>query len=235
MLKKVKNTYFFKETFTDLMNIKGEDQMLIITDISYSYKDETILQNVSQVFDAGKIHTIIGQSGVGKSTFLSLISGLEFLQSGSIEFQGQSMTNLVSYRRQISYIFQSLNLIPYLSPLENITIATNIHKVKNPQSPSSYLNKVGICGDIQHKKCHQLSGGQQQRVAIARALALDSDLIIADEPTGSLDLANSENVMTIFKDLRDAGKCIIIVSHDLTFKEISDYVYTIKNGRLTLL
>ena len=82
MLKKVKNTYFFKETFTDLMNTKGEDQMLKITDISYSYKDETILQNVSQVFDAGKIHTIIGQSGVGKSTFLSLISGLEFLQSG---------------------------------------------------------------------------------------------------------------------------------------------------------
>lgn len=69
MLKKVKNTYFFKETFKDLMNTKGEDQMLKITDISYSYKDETILQNVSQVFDAGKIHTIIGQSGVGKSTF----------------------------------------------------------------------------------------------------------------------------------------------------------------------
>lgn len=137
MLKKVKNTYFFKETFTDLMNTKGEDQMLKITDISYSYKDETILQNVSQVFDAGKIHTIIGQSGVGKSTFLSLISGLEFLQSGSIEFKGQSMTNLVSYRRQISYIFQSLNLIPYLSPLENITIATNIHKVKTLSLPAA--------------------------------------------------------------------------------------------------
>lgn len=212
--------------------------MLKITDISYSYKDETILRNVNQVFDSGKIHTIIGQSGVGKSTFLSLISGLEFLQSGSVEFNGKPMTDLVSYRRQVSYIFQSLNLIPYLSPLENITIATNIHKVKknqSHQSPSSYLNKVGICGDMQSKKCHQLSGGQQQRVAIARALALDSDLIIADEPTGSLDLANSENVMSIFKDLRDAGKCIIIVSHDLTFKEISDCVYTIKNGGLTLL
>lgn len=72
-------------------------------------------------------------------------------------------------------------------------------------------------------------------MAIAQALALDFDLIIADEPTGSLDLANSENVMSIFEELRDAGKCIIIVSHDLTFKEISDCVYTIKNGQLTLL
>ncbi|OTO08370.1 hypothetical protein A5882_003842 [Enterococcus sp. 4E1_DIV0656] len=84
------------------------------------------------------------------------------------------------------------------------------------------------------KKCHKLSG-EQQRVAIARSLALDSDLIIADEPTGSLDLANSENVISIFEELQDAGKCIIFVSHDLTFKEISDCVYTIKNRLLTLL
>lgn len=226
---------FIQEKFMDFINTKGEDLMLKITDISYSYKNEPILENVTQVFDSGKLHTIIGQSGVGKSTFLSLISGLEFLQHGTVEFKGQPMTDLVQYRRKVSYIFQSLNLIPYLSPLENITIATNIHKVKSTQSPSKYLNKVGICGDMQLKKCHQLSGGQQQRVAIARALALNSDLIIADEPTGSLDLANSENVMSIFEELRDAGKCIIIVSHDLTFKKISDCVYTIKNGQLTLL
>lgn len=206
--------------------------MLKVTNISYSYQNEAVLKGINQTFEAGKIYTILGKSGVGKSTFLSLISGLEFLQEGEIEFKGETVANLAHYRRNISYIFQSLNLVQYLTPIENITIATDIHKVVLSESPSEYLNKLGICGDIQQKKCHQLSGGQQQRVAIARALALDADLIIADEPTGSLDTVNSKNVMRIFKEFRDQGKCIIIVSHDHFFEKTSDVAFTINDGEL---
>ncbi|MEC5317149.1 ATP-binding cassette domain-containing protein [Enterococcus casseliflavus] len=206
--------------------------MLEVRNLSFSYQNELILENITQEFHSGMIHTILGQSGVGKSTFLSLISGLEFLQDGNIYFEDEEISNLVNYRKKISYIFQNFNLIPFSSPIDNLKIALEIHKVTNSHSPNTYLDRLGIVGELQSKKCSQLSGGQQQRVAIARALALNSNLIIADEPTGSLDLENSKNVMSILKNLRDQGKCIIIVSHDLSFKEISDNVYTIEERKL---
>lgn len=209
--------------------------MLEVKNISYSYQNVSVLENISYTFKKGTIYSIIGASGVGKSTFLALISGLEFLQHGEVHFKGEIIRDVVKYRQKIAYIFQALNLIPYLSPIENICVATDIHKKKNNASAAIYLNLLGIEGELQTKKCHQLSGGQQQRVAIARSLALDTDLIIADEPTGSLDKGNSQNIMKAFEKLRDEGKCVIIVTHDHAFAESADEVLTLDQGQLKKL
>lgn len=207
--------------------------MLKLKDISYSYNSQEILKNVNYEFDSGKIYSIIGESGIGKSTLLSVISGLEFIQKGSIFLNEGEVKNFEKYRKKISYVFQSYNLISYLTPTENIKIALDIHKKKvDPVKLMSSLDRLGINGVNLKKPCSNLSGGQQQRVAIARALTLDTDIIIADEPTGNLDHKNSENVMNIFESLKNNNKCIIMVTHDESLNRNADVVLTIKNKKL---
>lgn len=207
--------------------------MLKLKDISYSYNSQEILKNVDYEFDSGKIYSIIGESGIGKSTLLSVISGLEFIQKGSIFLNEGEVKNFEKYRKKISYVFQSYNLISYLTPTENIKIALDIHKKKvDPVKLMSSLDRLGINGVNLKKPCSNLSGGQQQRVAIARALTLDTDIIIADEPTGNLDHKNSENVMNIFESLKNNNKCVIMVTHDESLNRNADVVLTIKNKKL---
>lgn len=207
--------------------------MLKLKNISYSYNNQEILNDVNYEFCSGKIYSIIGESGIGKSTLLSVISGLEFIQKGNIYLDEKEVKNFEKYRRKISYIFQSYNLISYLTPIENIKIASDIHKKKIDEVKLlSSLDRLGIKGINLEKPCSNLSGGQQQRVAIARALTLDTDIIIADEPTGNLDNKNSENVMKIFQSLKKDNKCIIMVTHDESLNKNADKVLTIKNNKL---
>lgn len=207
--------------------------MLEIKDLSYRYKEQEILKNVSYIFETGKIYAIVGESGVGKSTFLSLISGLEFLQQGEIYYKDKKITNYPEYRRSISYIFQAFNLISYLSAVDNIKIALEIHRKKVSLPAINYtLKELGIQEKNTLKKCTELSGGQQQRVAIARAIALGANLVIADEPTGNLDKRNAKQVMSLFKKLSNEGKCIIVVTHDRTLAAEADVVLTLEDGAL---
>lgn len=207
--------------------------MLKVKNISYSYNNQEILNNVDYEFNSGKIYSIIGESGIGKSTLLSIISGLEFKQDGNLFLNGKEIKNFEKYRKKVSYVFQSYNLIPYLSPIENIKIAADIHKKKLDHSNLlSSLSCLGLEEVQLEKACSDLSGGQQQRVAIARALALDTKIIIADEPTGNLDHGNSENVMSIFESLKKKDKCIIMVTHDESLNKKADVVLTIKNKKL---
>ncbi|MBM7689825.1 hypothetical protein BCR24_13115 [Enterococcus ureilyticus] len=209
--------------------------MLEVKNLSYRYNDQTILKNINYSFEKGKIYSIVGVSGVGKSTFLSLISGLEFLQEGQVFYNQNEVSNYVKYRKSISYIFQSFNLVSYLSAIDNIKLGLAIHQIKDRSVHpfiQSILNQLDIKGENQTKKSAQLSGGQQQRVSIARAVALDSDLIIADEPTGNLDRGNAKEVMNLFKQLKEKEKCIIVVTHDPIIEQQSDVVLTIKEGQL---
>lgn len=209
--------------------------MLKIKNLSHNYNDQTILKNINYSFEKGKIYSIVGVSGVGKSTFLSLISGLEFIQNGQVFYNQKEVRNYAKYRQAISYIFQEFNLVSYLSAIDNIKLGLSIHRKKDRSVLpfiQTILNQLDIKEENQTKKSSQLSGGQQQRVSIARAIALDTELIIADEPTGNLDRGNAKKVMNLFKHLKEKEKCIIVVTHDPIIEKQSDVVLTIKKGQL---
>lgn len=207
--------------------------MLEVKGISFKYNDQLVLDDISYKFEKGKIYSIVGESGVGKSTFLSVISGLEFSQKGEIFYKNKKVIDFQSYRSEIGYVFQSFNLIPYLSAFDNVRLGAEIHGKKlNSQDIKKNLVNLGITGENLFKKSTELSGGQQQRVAIARAITLDEELIIADEPTGNLDKTNGQQVLNMFKYLKDEDKCIIMVTHDRNLAKKTDVQLTLFNGKL---
>lgn len=203
--------------------------------LCFAYKDgdsfRTILNDVNVSFEKGKFYTILGVSGSGKTTFLSLISALDTPQKGKILFNGKDIQSigLNEYRRKdIALIFQSYNLIPYLTAKENVTLAMGIALQKNKVDEKlayEYLNKVEIDQMKANRRINHLSGGEQQRVAIARALSSNVDVIMADEPTGNLDYASSKNIVEIFKKLaHEENKCVIVVTHSFDVANESDVI-----------
>ena len=180
-----------------------------------------ILKGVNYTFEKGKMYTVSGSSGSGKTTFLSIIAGLDQQNDGKVLYNDKDIRNigLTKYRNEyVSIVFQSYNLIPYLTALENIIIAMDIsNKISNKQKKEraiKLLKSVGITEEKFNRIVNKLSGGEQQRVAIARALSTDPELILADEPTGNLDNEIQIEITEIFKKLaHDNNKCIIIVTH----------------------
>ncbi|EUJ40568.1 ABC transporter [Brochothrix campestris FSL F6-1037] len=171
-----------------------------------------------------------------KARFYPLYQDWIFYKQVKFGIKQKKVTNFDCYRRQIGYVFQAFNLVPYLSAVENVRLALDIHaKVKTIAQIKEILKSVGIVGQTLEKKCADLSGGQQQRVAIARAVALDEKLIIADEPTGNLDKNNAKHVLEIFEHLKLEGKCIIMVTHDRQLANQTDIVLTLKAGELVVL
>lgn len=214
--------------------------------VSYFYQDgdkrRMILQDTSINFDQGQFYTILGQSGSGKTTFLSLISALDEPKSGEVLYKGQNIKNigLEKYRRDdISIIFQSYNLVPYLTALENVLVAMSITDNEMPKDNRevayNLLDYIGINKAKADRFVGQLSGGEQQRVAIARALATNVDIILADEPTGNLDEGMEQEIVDIFKDLAEThNKCVIVVTHSNEIAKQSDKTYFLKQGELML-
>lgn len=205
-------------------------KILETKNIKFTYRDgdsiRKILENVSVSFETGKFYSILGVSGSGKTTFLSLIGALDQPQDGIIEYKGKDIADigLGNYRRSnIAFVFQNYNLLTYMTALENVLLAMTISRGKNSISKEealSYLSKVGIDVNKANRLVTKLSGGEQQRVAIARAISSGADIILADEPTGNLDEATSKQIVNIFKDLaKKDNKCVIIVTHS---KEISN-------------
>lgn len=201
-----------------------------------------ILQDTSINFDQGQFYTILGQSGSGKTTFLSLISALDEPKSGEVLYKGQNIKEigLEKYRRDdISIIFQSYNLVPYLTALENVLVAMSITDNDMPKDDRevayNLLDYIGINKSKADRLVGQLSGGEQQRVAIARALATNVDIILADEPTGNLDEGMEQEIVDIFKDLAEThNKCVIVVTHSNEIANQSDKTYFLKQGELML-
>ncbi|MFD2306812.1 ABC transporter ATP-binding protein [Enterococcus termitis] len=214
--------------------------------VSYFYQDgdkrRIILQDTSINFEQGQFYTILGQSGSGKTTFLSLISALDEPKSGEVLYKGQNIKEigLEKYRRDdISIIFQSYNLVPYLTALENVLVAMSITDNDMPKDDRevayNLLDYIGINKSKADRLVGQLSGGEQQRVAIARALATNVDIILADEPTGNLDEGMEQEIVDIFKDLAEThNKCVIVVTHSNEIANQSDKTYFLKQGELML-
>lgn len=214
-------------------------QILAFQNIQYWYQnpESKILNDVSQTFEAGKFYTIVGRSGSGKTTFLSLAGGLDSPNQGDIYYKDQNIRKmgLQKYRNKgVSIIFQSYNLLTYMTALQNVLTAMEITKVRKRNKKKvalEMLAKVGITEAMAKQKVLTLSGGQQ-RVAIARALCCETELIVADEPTGNLDDKSSKEVITIFQNLaHDVGKCVIMVTHDLEIAKVSDVMLTLKAGK----
>ncbi len=199
-------------------------------DIRYSYdKGNDVLKNVSAGFEAGMVYAILGPSGCGKTTLLSLLGGLDSPTEGQVLFRGEDIEKkgLASYRRNnAAFIFQSYNLIDYMTPAENAALTAKL-------PPLPILERLGLTGKEAKRNVLKLSGGQRQRVAIARALASNADVILADEPTGSLDEAAAEEITDILIECaHKMNKCVIIVTHSEALAKRTDAVFRLKNGRL---
>lgn len=219
--------------------MKKKQVILAIKNASYQYSDaqegEYALENVSYDFEAGKVYAIRGRSGTGKTTLLSLISGLERCTEGEIIFDGKDLKeiNLDYYRsHEIGIVFQSYNLLPFMTASENIILSMDASgiKVDNKKKRAIELMKsVGLKESYADRKVLRLSGGEQQRVAIARSLAYNPKMIVADEPTGNLDRQTEEEILEIFKKLAHKdGKCVIIVTHSANVCKQADKVYDLK-------
>ena len=177
------------------------------------------------------MYAILGPSGCGKTTLLSLLGGLDSPSSGQILYQGEDIakTGLADHRRShVAFIFQSYNLIDYLTPVENVALTA-----KHPPLP--ILEQLGLTAEEAKRNVLKLSGGQQQRVAIARALASDAQVILADEPTGNLDEDTAAEITAILKgSAHKSGKCVVIVTHSNELAKETDVVFRLRKGDLQI-
>ena len=213
--------------------------ILKLENVGYRYsdalKDEYVLKDISWEFEKGKTYAIKGKSGSGKTTLLSLISGLETKYIGDIIYNGKNLKkiDLDKYRsNDIGIVFQSYNLLPHLTAIENIILSMDISKVgilDKRKKALELMKKVGLDESHADRRVLKLSGGEQQRVAIARSLSYNPKMIIADEPTGNLDKETEEEIIKILKDLaKEEDKCIIIVTHSDNVASAADKIYELK-------
>lgn len=211
-------------------------KILELKDLTYSYPnaeyvnlEDKILSSVNYEFEEGKFYAIVGKSGTGKSTLLSLLAGLDEPKKGDIFFKEHSLEDIgySDYRKNnISIVFQNYNLIDYLTPMENVRLV-------NKDAKEDILYELGLEDSQINRNINMLSGGQQQRVAIARALASDTPVILADEPTGNLDENTSAEIVDIFKKLaKEKNKCVIVVTHSNELANSADVILELKNKKL---
>lgn len=208
--------------------------ILKLENLSYSYENgkTKVLKDISYEFEKGKIYGVVGKSGAGKTTLLSLMSGLTTPTEGRILFDDKDIKKIDKYQyrsRMVGVIFQGYNLLPQLNAMENVMLSMDISgkKIKDKKAKVlEVLSMVELGEDKAKRRILKLSGGEQQRVAIARALSYDPDIILADEPTGNLDLETQEEVMQIFRKLAyKENKCIIIVTHSPEVAKSADVLY----------
>ena len=222
------------------------NSLLRITNIKKKFKAPengvvNVLNGVNLEIKPETITSIIGSSGSGKSTLLHIIAGLDKIDSGLIEWQGDDITQwddkkIATFRNtEIGFIFQFHHLLPEFSAIENVMIPAIIHGKSERESnrlAKELLDEFGLSNRIEHRP-NQLSGGEQQRVAMARALINTPALILADEPTGNLDEKNSSTVLKYLLTLRDRFKVsILMVTHDKSITEDGDFIFEMNDGKL---
>ncbi len=218
---------------------------IITKNLSFSYGQgelkRQVLNNVNLTIERGEIVIMTGPSGSGKTTLLTILGGLRAASEGSAivldqEMIGSSEATQMKIRSQSGYIFQQHNLIPQLDALQNVCMALELDgtgtESERKKKASEMLESVGL-GDRLHHRPAELSGGQRQRVSIARALVRHPQLILADEPTASLDKHSGQEAVSILKKLaKEAGTTILLVTHDYRILDMADRVITLEDGVL---
>lgn len=210
-----------------------------IEHVYYSYDGGAtpILKDINYEFEKGKTYAIVGKSGSGKTTLLSLMSGLDNPKDGKILYNDNDISKMDEdiYRsKHVGVVFQSFNLLPHMTALENVILSMDVSNVKVDNKKEHALNvlkKVGLDEQKANRRILMLSGGEQQRVAIARALSYNPEVILADEPTGNLDSNTENQIINIFKDLaKNDNKCVIIVTHSSNVSDSVDTVYNLEKN-----
>lgn len=213
--------------------------MIIAEGITKSFGTLKVLKGIDLHVDKGEIISIVGASGAGKTTLLQIIGTLDKADSGTVVINGQKLNNLRDTQlsdfrnKNIGFVFQFHQLLPEFTALENVMIPALIGKVKDSQAKlkaKELLDMLGLSDRVEHKP-NELSGGEKQRVAVARALINNPAVILADEPSGSLDTENKEELHQLFFKLRDTlGQTFIIVTHDEHLASITDRTVHMKDG-----
>lgn len=214
--------------------------MIEVYRVSYKYGESSgiVLDDISMSLEAGRIYALLGKSGSGKTTLLSLIAGLDVCLGGHIHYNGIDLKkiNRNRYRAEkVGVVFQQFNLLHRYNAVENMLIAMEISKYKtnnNKRYAQELLEKLGIGGKKQSRKVIELSGGEQQRVAFARAISHNPEIIIADEPTGSLDADNQKTILDILRQfIKNEKKCIIMATHSAEIADSSDCTIKLELNR----
>jgi ABC-type polar amino acid transport system ATPase subunit len=218
--------------------------MITVTNLVKKYGQNEIIKDISFEVHKGEVHSIIGPSGGGKSTFLRCLNGLEPFQGGTVRVGDHVLspaTNprsdarlLEAVRRQVGFVFQQFNLFPHLTVLQNVTVAPaqvlKLERDRAIQRAEKLLGRVGLAAKL-HAYPKDLSGGQQQRVAIARALAMEPATILFDEPTSALDPVMAGEILSLMEDLAKDGQTMIVVTHSMGFaRNVANQVHVFADG-----
>ncbi len=195
------------------------------------------LKGVELEIGTGQLAVVLGPSGSGKTTLCNIIGGIESATSGTVTVGGESIgdrkpADLGDFRRNhVGFVFQFFNLIPTLTARENIEVIIELTGRGDKARIPELLDAVGLT-DRADNFPSQLSGGEQQRIALARALATDPAILLADEPTGALDLDTGRQILALLQDLRTQGRTVIVITHNASVAQIADRVITVVDGRI---
>jgi putative ABC transport system ATP-binding protein/lipoprotein-releasing system ATP-binding protein len=202
------------------------------------HTDLEILRGLDVEFPRGGLNTIQGASGSGKSTLLQILGGLERPDAGEVRWQGESIygwsrAKLAAWRNlSVGFVFQAYHLFPELSALENVEFPARLARNGDASQAAELLDKVGLGSRLHHRPA-ELSGGEQQRVAIARALRNNPALLLADEPTGNLDVTTGHEIIDLLLRLHaERGNCLVIVTHDDRIAALGQRIYRLEEGKL---
>ncbi len=215
--------------------------MILLEHVSKRYEMDkvgvTALDDIGLQVSEGEFVVVLGPSGSGKTTLLNMIGALDTPTTGEVTVAGMRITgarrrDLFAFRRRaVAFIFQSFNLFPGLTALENVEFAVDVTGGKDREIVHRVLAEVGLGERVKHFP-HELSGGEQQRVAIARALATGNPVLLADEPTGELDFRTGVAILELLRRQAEAGKAVLVVTHNREISRIADRVVELSSGRI---
>lgn len=222
------------------------EKIVEAVNVSYIYQTKyqktKALSEVNCSFERGKVYAITGKSGSGKSTFLSLLAGLDVPTEGTLAVEGEDMRkmNRDAYRlNRASVIYQAFHLFPLLTVMENVMFPMELQHVAAKEAKArarEYLAKVGLPETLYKKMPGMISGGEQQRVAIARAIAAGGEILLADEPTGNLDSQNEKVIVDLLCKLaHEDNYAVIVVTHNEAVAAAADVVYGMSDGMLSVV